>query len=1044
MVDIMKKEPSSYDFSSNEESMLKIWEDGKYFDLLVEQNKNGPRFRFLDGPITANNPMGVHHAFGRTLKDVTIRYNAMQGKSCQYQNGFDAQGLWVEVEVEKSMGFASKSDIYKYGMDKFTDACMDRVKRSAAIITEQSKRLGQWMDWDHSYFTNTDENITAIWYFLKVCQEKGWLARRKKAMPWCPRCGTSLSEHEMTGAYKEVTCKAVFFKLPVKGEDYCMLVWTTTPWTLTSNCALAVNPEMDYAVVRVKSMDKLLVVVKPLVKVLKGDIAEIVKVVKGSEFVGKEYETCFPWLTPQNFTHKIVPWDAVDCVEGSGVVHIAPGCGAEDYELGLKYDIPQICPIDESGVILPEFGPFAGKTTVEVADDIFAALEKEGKLYYVHDYTHSYAHCWRCKTDIVFRLVDEWYLLSDELRPQLLEAIEHVEWQPEHLKKRMADWLNNMGDWNISRKRFYGLPLPFYICPDCGKLTVIGSVEELREKAVDPDKLAHVKNLHRPWIDEIKIKCDCGAEVSRIPEVGDCWLDAGITPFSTKKYFTDRKYWENNFPSDIVIEMVEQIRLWFYSQLFMSVVLVGKAPYKKVMCHGSVIQENGQKFSKSMISIRLEDAAKTMGADTIRYLYSGNNSIANLRFGYGLGDEAKRKLLALWNAYIFFNTYAVLDNPNLNFELKDEELTLTDKWLLQITNDFIADAKKAYEANVYADVLKAYEAYIDNLCNWYIRINRRRFWKEESEDKRVAYKVLYTAIKKTIQVMAPIIPFMTDHIWHNMVRDFEPDEKPSVHLSRFPEALDIADYSDIVSDTAKIREIIYMIQRLRNEHKIGLKQPLRTMYIKVAPDYEKAVSEFKSVILDEINVMNIEVIQGDSEFHDTRLTVNFKNAGAVLKKDVNKLKAYVANMSSEEVREWLKKFDTDGFVKADAFEPALTKDLFNVVDVPREGFAVENLGSNIVVLDLEIDENLKREGMLRKLIRQLQVCRKDAGYNIEDSIFLKLDTEDEDIKTILADKANTDKIASELLVVGEASGEDCYSSTVSIDGSDVNVTIKKA
>ena len=292
--------------------------------------------------------------------------------------------------------------------------------------------------------------------------------------------------------------------------------------------------------------------------------------------------------------------------------------------------------------------------------------------------------------------------------------------------------------------------------------------------------------------------------------------------------------------------------------------------------------------------------------------------------------------------------------------------------------------------------------------------------------------------------MAPIIPFMTDHIWHNMVRDYEPDEKPSVHLSRFPEALDIADYSDIVSDTAKIREIIYMIQRLRNEHKIGLKQPLRTMYIKVAPDYEKAVSEFKSVILDEINVMNIEVIQGDSEFHDTRLTVNFKNAGAVLKKDVNKLKAYVANMSSEEVREWLKKFDTDGFVKADAFEPALTKDLFNVIDVPREGFAVENLGSNIVVLDLEIDENLKREGMLRKLIRQLQVCRKDAGYNIEDSIFLKLDTEDEDIKTILADKANTDKIASELLVVGEASGEDCYSSTVSIDGSDVNVTMKKA
>lgn len=1040
----MRKENPSYDFSANEESMLKIWEAGDYFNKLVAQNQNGPRFRFLDGPITANNPMGVHHAFGRTLKDVTIRYNAMNGRSCQYQNGFDAQGLWVEVEVEKSMGFKSKSDIYDFGMDKFTDACMDRVSRSAAVITEQSKRLGQWMDWEHSYFTNTDENITSIWHFLKVCQEKGWLARRKKAMPWCPRCGTSLSEHEMSGAYKEVTCKAVFAKLPVKDEDYCMLVWTTTPWTLTSNCALAVNPEMDYAMVRVKSMDKLLVVVKPLVKVLKGDIVEIVKIVKGTEFVGKEYETCFPWLAPQGFTHKIVPWEVVDAEEGSGVVHIAPGCGAEDYELGLRHDIPQICPIDESGIILPEFGPFAGKNTVEVAEDIFAALEKEGKLYYTHDYTHSYAHCWRCKTDIVFRLVDEWYLLSNELRPQLLEAIEHVEWQPEHLKKRMADWLTNMGDWNISRKRFYGLPLPFYICPDCGKLTVIGSYEELKERAAEPEKLAGVKNLHRPWIDDIKIRCECGTAVQRVSEVGDCWLDAGITPFSTKKYFTDHEYWENNFPSDIVIEMVEQIRLWFYSQLFMSVVLEGVAPYKKVMCHGSVIQENGQKFSKSMISIRLEDAAKNMGADTIRYLYSGNNSIANLRFGYGLGDEAKRKLLALWNAYIFFNTYAVLDNPDLSFELKDEDLTLTDKWLLQITNDFIATAKAAYDSNTYADVLKAYEGYIDDLCNWYIRINRRRFWKEESNDKNVAYKVLYLAIKKTIQVMAPITPFITDYIWHNMVREFESSEAESVHLSRFPSPIEIKDYSGLVEDTTRIREIIYMIQRLRNEHRIGLKQPLRAMYVKLTPEYANAVEEFESVLLDEINVMKIEYITGDSEFHDTRLAVNFKKAGAVLKKDVNKLKAYVAEMSSAEVAEWLKGFKTEGFVKVDAFEPQLTEDLFIVTDVPREGFAVESIGSNIVVLDLEIDESLKREGMLRKLIRQLQVCRKSAGFNIEDNILISLSTEDADVSAILSDAASSAKIYSELLVTGALEGAADYESVVSVDGADVKVAMKKA
>lgn len=1039
----MKKEQASYDFSRNEQLIQSLWEDGRFFEKLVEKNKNGSRFRFLDGPITANNAMGVHHAFGRTLKDITIKYNSMKGRSCQFQNGFDAQGLWVEVEVEKQLGFKSKTDIIEYGLDKFTDACMDRVQEKAGVITEQSKRLGQWMDWDHSYFTNTDENITSIWHFLKVCHERGWLVRRKKVMPWCPRCGTSLSEHEMTGAYSEVTCESVFIRLPIRDENASILVWTTTPWTLTSNVAVAVNPDMEYVYCKVKSTDRLLIVCKEAAKrVIKGDMVEIVKTVKGSELVGKEYETVFPELPVQNFIHKIIPWEDVVATEGTGAVHIAPGCGAEDYELGLKYDLPKINPINESGIILPEFAPFDGKSTVEVAHDVFDALKASDKLYYIQDYTHSYAHCWRCKTDIVFRLVDEWYLASDEIRPQLIEAIDHVEWQPEHLKKRMLDWLNNMGDWNISRKRFYGLPLPFYVCPKCGKVTVIGSKEELVERS-SPEEAAKIKNLHRPWIDEVKIRCDCGELVSRVSEVGDCWLDAGITPFSTKKYFTDREYWKNNFPSDVVIEMVEQIRLWFYSLLFMSVTLEGVAPYKKVVSYGSVVQENGSRFSKSGTMIRLEDVCDKLGADTIRYMYAGNNSINDLRFGYGLGDEARRKILGFWNSYVFFNTYASIDNPELaGFTPDESELTVTDKWLIQVTNDFIREAAAAYESHMYQKVLKAFELYIDNMSNWYIRINRRRFYKDDG-DKRIAYWTLYQALKTTIRIMAPIMPFITDYIWQNMVREIEPAETESVHLSDFPESIWSSDYSEIVSQTEKIRDIIYLAQKLRNEHKIAVKQPLRAMFVKAEPDYAAAINTFESFIKDETNVQRIEFVANDAGFFETKLTVNFKTAGAILKKEVNRLKQTVSELSESEVMAVIAQFDANGEAMINGFETPLPKDVFNVVTVPKAEYAVVSIGNNIVALDLEIDNELRLGGMLRKLIRQLQLCRKDANYSVEDRIHLEITSDDEDINGIVS--SHRDKLASELLAceIGKLDNFD-YQTEIEIDSAKATVRMLKA
>ena len=1036
----IKKEQANLDFVSMEHEVLDFWKNEDCFNKLVEQNKNGKRYRFLDGPMTANNSMGIHHAWGRTLKDSFIKYHAMQGESCQYQNGFDAQGLWVEVEVEKELGFKNKKDIERFGLDNFTKACMDRVKKYSGVITEQSKRLGQWMDWDHSYFTNSDENITSIWYFLKKCQEKGLLEKKYRVMNWCPRCGTSLSEHEMTDSYHDVECEAVFCKLPLLDGSAKMLVWTTTPWTLTSNVALAVNKDLTYCYCKVKSDELPVVLCKDAVKCLGTDLVEIVKEVKGSELVGKTYETMFPYLEPQKFEHKIVAWDQVDATEGVGVVHIAPGCGESDFELGESLGLQKINPIDDAGIITGDFGEFAGKSTEEVRPLVFEKLKEQNKLYKTHKYKHRYAFCWRCKTDIVYKLVSGWYIKSDPIRSKLIDACNSVSWKPDYAGKRMLDWLNNMGDWNISRKRFYGLPLPFYICDKCGKLTVIGSKEELVEKATDKELAKNIPNLHRPWIDDIKIKCDCGAEVSRIADVGDCWLDAGITPFSTKKYFTDKAYFKQNFPSECVIEMIEQIRLWFYSLLFMSVVLEDKAPYEKVMTYESVIREDGGRFHKSGYMIKFDEAAEKMGADTIRYLYASAPISNNVRFGYGLGEEVRRKLLGFWNAYIFYNTYASIDNPKLDgYKPNLEKLNITDKWLLERTANFVEIAKKNYDEFELPSTMKEFESYVDDVTNWYIRINRRRFWKNSGEDQLNAYYVLYKAIKTVCQVMAPVIPFMTEHIWQNLVRQTEPNEVISIHLSKFPVAEHIG-FEKYIEETKKVRDIIYLAQKLRAEHQIKVKQPLQTMFLKVTADYVDAVKDFKQIILDEINVKQIEFVKEDDKFNNHILLLNFRKAGAVLKGDVNKLKQKLLETDEKTMNQYVKDVVSGKTLNIDGFIP-LESDMFEVKLTPKDEFAIASLGNNLVVLDIELTSELVNEGKLREFIRELQVARKEAGFNIDDRIALNFEVKDAELNKLLMD--NLSGINAEVLCVSNEKINDGFKKEIEIDGKSILVEMKR-
>lgn len=1035
-------------FIDLEHEILKLWEEEKYYDKLVAKNKGNKMFRFLDGPITANNPMGVHHAWGRSIKDIFIRYKSMRGYDCRRQNGFDSQGLWVEVEVEKQLGFKTKKDIEEYGMDKFTRQCVERVKHFSGIITEQSKRLGQWMDWDNSYYTNTDLNIQGIWHFLKVCDDNGWIKREYKPMPWCPRCGTSLSEHEMTGSYKLMTHNSVFFKLPLEELNSKILVWTTTPWTLSSNVALAVNPEIDYVEVKIKSDAKTLILAKNAIKYLGDDKLEVIRAFKGEELVGMHYETCFPDIPAQaGIEHKVVAWEDVAADEGTGVVHIAPGCGVEDFELGERLGLPKVMPIDDMGIYLDGFGWMTGKDSHTVADEVFEHLKADDKLYKVEPHEHSYPVCWRCKSEVVFRLVPAWYIRTEELKPRLIKNANSVKWEPASNGKRMNDWLNNMGDWNISRKRYYGLPLPFYPC-DCGEVTVIGSKAELREKAVDPAKVDALPELHRPWVDEIKIKCPhCGKEVSRVSEIGDVWLDAGIVPYSTFGYFTDRKEWEKNFPAEWVTEMHEQVRLWFYSMLFMSTVLEDRAPYERVVTNSAVVAEDGSKFSKTGFMIKFDEAAEKIGADTVRYLYAGAPNTNDVRFGFNLGDEARRKMLSFWNIYTFFDTYAQIDKPVFTDYKPDmADMTATDKWLIVRTNEFIAKAQSYMDDYKVYLLIKDFEVFVDDISNWYIRTNRRRFWKTEDEqDKMVAYWTLFTALKACVQVMAPVIPFMTEYIWQKLIKVCEPNCAESVHLSDWPTVIEGFEDDGIIEETALARDVIAVAMRLRNEQQIKVRQPLNKLFICCESDKADKIKTFEKNILDELNIKNIEYISDANLLEDKYCAVNFKVAGAVLKQNVNKMKQTLENLTDADMKSLTDAVLAGGEVAVPGWDEKLDASVFAVNTKTKSGIVSAEFGTDgVLALDVVLTDELLKDGAVRDIIRQCQLLRKEAGYQVEQHIAASINTTDEFMLNALNEKKTY--IANELLADTLYIGEDIkadLSKTVSVNGKDVTISVSK-
>jgi isoleucyl-tRNA synthetase len=1017
---------------------LDRWERERTFPRLREQNAGGPRFSFFDGPITANNPMGVHHAWGRTLKDVWQRYHAMLGMDQRYQNGFDCQGLWVEVGVERELGLNSKPEIEEFGLDRFARACRERVVKYAGLQTQTSIRLGQWMDWERSYYTMSDTNISYIWGFLQTCHERDWLYKGHRSMPWCPRCGTSLSQHELIDSYKDLTHPSLYVRLPLVDRDQeSLVVWTTTPWTLPANVAAAVLPDADYA--RVESPFGFVYVAAELLEhvPLRG---RVTGTVKGSELVGLRYHGPFDELPAQEgVEHPVVAWEDVSMEEGTGIVHIAPGCGAEDFELGTREGLATIIPVDEAGAFYDTFGWLHGSHTADAAQQIVEDLGQRGRLVDGGELTHRYPVCWRCGTELIYRLVDEWFIRCDEVREPMIKAARGVEWTPPQYGKRMEDWLRNMGDWCISRKRYWGLPLPFYFCDD-GHMTVIGSRAELEERALGG--LDGLEELHRPWIDDVVIGCgECGREARRLPEVGDCWLDAGIIPFSSLGWqnparveggyavgagsevstadLPSHEEWTQWFPADWVSEMREQIRLWFYSMLFMGVALDGRSPYRRVLTYEKVNDETGRPMHKSWgNAIEFSDAVETMGADVMRWMYAAQTPSQNLNFGYGPADQVKRRLLTLWNTYAFFVTYARVDGYAPRADLLEtgpatEGLRPLDRWLLAATQQLVADCRAALESYDSPRLVRAVERYVEDLSNWYVRLSRGRFWRsQDAADSAAAYETLWYALAQLLRCIAPVMPFLADEIWQNLVREGCPGAPDSVHLAGYPAVADGLADAELLAEMEAVRTVVGLGREARSAAGVKLRQPLAELIV-ASDDAARRdqLERHAQLIAAELSVKQVRVTTSAEEFAQAEVMPLLKVLGPKYGRDLGMIQGLLREGEFRlaggrvEVGDW-----------------TLEEGEFELRTRAREGFAVLDADGFAVAVDTEITPELALEGTVRDVIRRLQEMRKEAGLELTDRIRVVYPANDGDVTR--AFEQHGEWIAGEVLAVSLEPGSE--------------------
>ena len=1036
-----KKVSTDMNFVEREKQVEKFWEDNQIFEKSMKVREGNPSYVFYDGPPTANGKPHIGHVETRVIKDMIPRYRTMKGYQVPRKAGWDTHGLPVELEVEKKLGLDGKDQIEKYGVEPFIEQCKESVWKYEGMWEDFSHTVGFWADMKNPYVTYHNDYIESEWWALKEIWKKGLLYEGHKIVPYCPRCGTPLSSHEVAQGYKDVKERSAVVRFKVKGEDAYILAWTTTPWTLPSNVALCVNPDEDY--VKVTSKGYTYYMAAALVDTVLGEGAEILEHYQGKDLEFKEYEPLFPYAEKRIGNKKayyVVCDTYVTLTDGTGVVHIAPAFGEDDSKVGHRYDLPFVQLVNEKGEMTEET-PWAGTFCKKADMAVLQALEDKDLLFDAPLFEHSYPHCWRSDTPLIYYARETWFIRMTAVKEDLIRNNNTINWIPESIGKgRFGDWLENVQDWGLSRNRYWGTPLPVWQC-ECGHQDCIGSIEELKEKADNcPDDI----ELHRPYIDAVTIKCPkCGKEMHRVPEVIDCWFDSGSMPFAQHHYpFENKETFEKQFPAQFISEAVDQTRGWFYSLLAISTLLFNKAPYENVIVLGLVQDENGQKMSKSKgNAVDPFDALQTYGADAIRwYFYTSSAPWLPSRFAGKTVVEGQRKFMGtLWNTYAFFALYANIDNFDATkYSLEYDKLAVMDKWLLSRLESTV----KAVDDNLanyrIPEAAKALQSFVDDMSNWYVRRSRERFWaKGMEQDKINAYMTLYTALVTVAKAAAPMIPFMTEDIYQNLVKSIDASAPESIHLCDFPEVHENWIDPKMEEDMADLLEIVVMGRAARNTANIKNRQPIGTMYVKS----EFQLSEFyKEIIEDELNVKEVVFKDDIADFISYSFKPQMRTVGPKYGKLLNKIKTTLSELDGNKAMAELKstgelKLDIDGQ------EIVLLEEDLLIDMAQMEGYVSESDHTITVVLDTNLTPELIEEGFVRELVSKIQTMRKEAGFEVMDKI--RVYAKDND-KIVSIMKNHGDEIKSEVLaeeiVTGETKG---YEKEWNINSEKVTMAVER-
>ncbi len=1037
---MFQKVDSDLKFVSREKQTEKFWKENKIFEKSCKVNDGKESYTFYDGPPTANGKPHIGHVLTRAIKDLFPRYYTMRGYDVPRKAGWDTHGLPVELEVEKMLNLDGKEQIEKYGLLPFIEKCRESVWKYKGMWEDFSDTVGFWADMDNPYITYDNNFIESEWWALKEIWNKGLLYKGFKIVPYCPRCGTPLSSHEVAQGYKDVKERSAIVRFKAKGEDAYFLAWTTTPWTLPSNVALCVNPKEEY--VKVKSGDYVYYMAKALCDTVLGEGYEIIESYLGKDLEYKEYEPLWSFVSPKEKCWYITCDGYVTLTDGTGIVHIAPAFGEDDANVGRKYELPFVQLVDQKGEMTKETS-WAGMFCKNADKEILIDLDKSGKLFSAPVYEHSYPHCWRCGTPLIYYARDSWFIKMTAVKEDLIKNNKTVNWVPESIGTgRFGDWLENVQDWGISRNRYWGTPLNIWEC-SCGHRHSIGSVEELRSMS---SNCPETVELHRPYIDEITIKCEkCGGEMHRVPEVIDCWFDSGAMPFAQHHYpFENKEVFERQFPANFISEAVDQTRGWFYSLLAISTILFNKSPYKNVVVLGLVCDENGQKMSKSKgNAVDPFEALAKYGADTIRwYFYTNSAPWLPSRFIDRAVLEGQRKFLGtLWNTYAFFVLYAGIDNFDpMKYSLSDCRLTIMDKWLLSRLNTAVNDVKENMDKYRIPESAAVLEKFVDEMSNWYVRRSRERFWGTDlTEDKIAAYMTLWTALVTVSKAAAPMIPFMTESIYQNLVRSVDKDAPESIHLTAYPEADESRIDKNLEASMDIVLKAVFLGRAARNAVAIKNRQPLSVIYLQSAKDISE---EYLTIIADELNIHKAELTNDASSFVSYSFKPQLKTLGPKYGKQLNDIRQKLSELDGKEAKRSL---DEKGFITMTLSIGDIelhTEDLL-IETKQMEGYVSETDGTVTVALDTELTAELINEGFVNEVVSKLQTMRKETGFNVTDRITVWISGSEKVINAVSANKESVSKIVlADEIIIGDAANADSVKEW-DINGETAVLSVKK-